>query len=124
MSEVITRLMEANLLSVFGERDPARRAAAIAETYSADVRWTDDEGVVVGHQALDTKAQELQDTQLVGMHFVAAGPVHQTLGFGYLAWHAVPDGSDEPVVSGFDVAVVKDDRISELWTVITAVPSA
>ena len=29
MSEVITRLMEANLLAVFDERDPHRRAAAI-----------------------------------------------------------------------------------------------
>lgn len=123
MSDTINRLMEANLLSVFNERDAAKRAAAIADTYTADVRWTDDEGVVVGHDALNAKAQELHNTQLAGMHFIAAGPVFGTTDFGYLAWHAAPDGSDEPVVSGFDVAVISDGLISQLWTVITATPS-
>lgn len=37
MSEVVTRLMEANPLAVFDERDPHRRAAAIAETYAASL---------------------------------------------------------------------------------------
>jgi hypothetical protein len=34
------RLMEANLLQVFNERDPARRREVIARTYTADMRWT------------------------------------------------------------------------------------
>jgi len=45
------RLMEANLLRVFDERDPARRREVIARTYTADVRWTDDDGTTVGHDA-------------------------------------------------------------------------
>lgn len=122
MSDTINRLMEANLLSVFNERDAEVRAAILPDTYTADVRWTDDEGVVVGHDALNARAQHLHETQLVGMHFVAAGPVYQTTDFGYLAWHAVPDGSDQPVVSGFDVAVISDGLISQLWTVVTKVP--
>jgi hypothetical protein len=44
MNETVSRLMEANLLGVFNERDGERRAAAIRGTYAADVRWTDDEG--------------------------------------------------------------------------------
>jgi hypothetical protein len=36
MSNALADLMERNLLDVFGEADPARRAVAIAELYTAD----------------------------------------------------------------------------------------
>ena len=52
MTEIISKLMEANLLGVFNERDAQRRASAIESTYAADVRWTNDEGVSVGREAL------------------------------------------------------------------------
>lgn len=122
MSESIERLMESNLLRVFNERDADRRRAAIADTYAPDVRWTDDEGVSVGHEALDAKAQALQDGQLAGLSFIKAGPVHQTRGLGYLAWHVVTPGTEAPIVSGFDVALVNEDRITGLFTVITSAP--
>lgn len=117
----IDRLMTGNLLGVFNERDPGRRREAISQIYAADVRWTDDEGVCVGHDALDAKAEKLQST-LGPLQFIAAGPVHQTTGFGYLAWHLVAD-DNAPQVSGFDVAIVRDDVIVELYTVLTAPPA-
>jgi hypothetical protein len=43
INESVSRLMEANLLGVFNERDGKRRAAAITGTYAPDVRWTDDD---------------------------------------------------------------------------------
>jgi hypothetical protein len=45
MNDTVSRLMEANLLGVFNERDGKRRATAIRSTYAPAVRWTDDEGV-------------------------------------------------------------------------------
>lgn len=117
MSDVITTLMEANLLEVFDERDAGKRAAAIAATYAADVEWIDDEGVAIGHQALDTKAAELQG-KLEGLHFVKAGPVRQTRGLGFLAWEVrTPD--DVAVASGFDIAEIAGDRITRMWTILT-----
>src|ERR1700757_1927410 len=109
--------MESNLVGVFNERDGERRAAAIRSTNAADVRWTDDEGVSVGREALEAKAQELHQ-QSQGLVFTKASPVYQTQDFGYLAWHPCPEGGD-PVASGFDVAIVRDDVIAELYTVIT-----
>ena len=53
-----------------------------------------------------------------GLVFTKASPVYQTLDFGYLAWHLGPEGGD-PVTSGFDVAIVRNDVIAELYTVIT-----
>lgn len=122
MTETVRRLMLGNLLEVFNERDSERRHEAIARIYAPDVRWTDDEGVCVGHTALEAKAEKLQST-LGTLQFVAASPVHQTTGFGYLAWHLVADGDEAPQVSGFDVAIVRDDVIAELYTVLTAAPA-
>ncbi|MGW0157768.1 nuclear transport factor 2 family protein [Mycobacterium sp. NPDC003323] len=122
MSDIVTGLMQANLLAVFNERDPQRRAAAIATTYADQVRWTDDEGVTVGHDGLDAKAAQLQ-SNLVGMHFAAAGPVRQTRDFGLLAWEVRRDEDDVAVMTGFDAAVIAEDRIAQLWTVLTGPPS-
>ena len=85
MTETISRLMEANLLGVFNERDAGRRAAVINTIYSPDVRWTDDEGSTVGREALDAKATALQ-SQTQGLVFTKAGPVYQTRGLGYMAF--------------------------------------
>lgn len=116
MRDLVTRLMEANLLAVFNERDPQRRAATIADTYSADVLWIDDEGTATGHDQLNAKAAELQK-RLSGLHFVKAGPVRQTRGLGFLAWEVrTPD--DATVASGFDVAEIAGERIIRMWTVL------
>lgn len=118
MSDRIEELMTASLMQVFNERDKQRRRAAIERTYSADVRWSDDEDVSVGRNQLESRAHALQKRQLAGLSFVKAGPVYQTRGFGYLAWNVVAPGSDAPIVSGFDAALITDDRISQLFTVI------
>jgi hypothetical protein len=117
MADVIEDLMRANLLDVFNERDENSRRTAIGRTYAPDVRWTDAEGVTTGRDALEAKCVALQQ-QLGDLQFVAAGPVHQLPNFGHLAWQLTgPDGA--PVMSGFDVAMVNDGVISELYTVLT-----
>jgi hypothetical protein len=121
MTQTIHELMQGNLLEVFNERDPERRRAAISRIYAPDVHWTDDEGVSVGHAALDAKAAELHG-KIGPLQFVPAGPVHKTTGFGYLAWHLVGTDADTPQASGFDVAIIRDDVIAELYTVLTPGP--
>jgi hypothetical protein len=117
MADVIEDLMRANLLDVFNERDASLRRAAIEATYAPEVRWTDAEGVTTGRDALESKCVALQQ-QLGPLQFVAAGPVRQLPSFGYLAWQLTGlDGA--PVMSGFDVAMVSDGVISELYTVLT-----
>ncbi|MDT5094918.1 MAG: hypothetical protein QOH60_4281 [Mycobacterium sp.] len=114
----IPELMQTHLFGVFNERDRLKRQAAIARTYSDDVRWTDDDGVTTGRSALAAKAEALQQ-QLGDLQFIAAEPPYQTLGLGYLAFHVVEPGGDIPRVSGFDVAIVRDGVIDELYTVLT-----
>ena len=117
MADAIEQLMHANLIEVFNERDAHTRAAAIERTYAKDVRWTDDEGVTTGHAALDAKCIGLQQN-LGDMQFVADGPVRRLQGFGYLAWQLVDPASGQPSMSGFDVALIAEGLITDLWTVL------
>jgi hypothetical protein len=118
MRPTISELMHANLLEVFNERDSARRRATIEHVYADDIRWTDDDGVTTGRGALDAKAAELQ-AKLGDLQLIPAGPVYQTLGLGYLAFQLVRPGSSAPEGSGFDVAIVRNGFIVELYTVLT-----
>ena len=121
ITNTIAELMHANLLEVFNQRNHELRRAATARTYADDIRWTDDDGVTIGHDALDAKAIELQ-ARLGDLQFIAVEPTYQTLGLGYLAFQVVEPGGNTPVSSGFDVAIVRDDVIAELYTVLTARP--
>ncbi|GIF78649.1 nuclear transport factor 2 family protein [Asanoa siamensis] len=112
----IEGLMRANLLEVFNERDPERRAAAIARTYVPDVRFSDPEATVIGHAAVGAKAQGLLDEQ-PGFVFSAAGPVRVNDDLGYLAWNFGPEGQD-PVVRGVDIALVDNGLITRLYTML------
>lgn len=117
-SALVAELMHANLLEVFNERDAARRNQTIDRIYAAHVQWSDDEGVTSGRNALGAKAEALQ-AQLGELQFVAAGPVRQTLGLGYLAWELVTPDGESSGMRGFDVAIIADDRIAHLYTVLT-----
>ena len=116
MAESIEQLMHANLLQVFGERDPAARRAAIARTYTEDVVFSDAEARVQGHDALDAKVQAILD-DAPGFVFTADGSVHLMQDADYLAWALGPEGSD-PVVRGADVGIVRDGLLAQVYTVI------
>jgi hypothetical protein len=107
-------------MGVFNERDADARAAAIAATYTEDVQWSDDEGVTVGRDALAAKAQAVL-AGIPGLVFSKIGEVQQTRGMGYLGWRLGPDGG-EAVATGFDVAIITDDRIAALYTVVNPAP--
>jgi hypothetical protein len=121
IADTIAELMHANLLEVFNQRDHELRRAAIAHTYADNIRWTEDDGITIGHEALNAKAIELQ-ARLGDLQFIAAGPTYQTLGLGYLAFQLVEPGGNTPVSSGFDVAIVRDGVIAELYAVLTDSP--
>ncbi|AKK29081.1 hypothetical protein [Mycobacterium sp. EPa45] len=118
--------MQENLLAVFNERDAQRRLEVVRRNYAQDVRWSDAEETVIGHDRLHEKAQALLDGPLAGLSFVENGPVHQVANMGYLAFNVFAPGSaaSDPLISGFDVAIVENDRIAQLFTVVTKQPGA
>jgi hypothetical protein len=112
----LTGLARRNLLGVFGERDPEARTAMIKQTYAEDVAFADREGVLVGHQALNDKAQQLLDGA-PGFVFTPAGPVRVAQDLVALAWHFGPEGQS-PVASGLDISIVENGRIAKLYTLL------
>ncbi|MEV7625562.1 nuclear transport factor 2 family protein [Actinoplanes sp. NPDC089786] len=109
----IEELMRGNLLDVFNERDGDRRRAAIARIYAPEVRFSDPDETVVGHQALDAKAQHILDGA-PGFVFRPDGPIRVSDDLGYLAWQFGPAG--EAVVRGVDIATVADGVITRVYT--------
>ena len=117
MSDAMARLMHQNLMAVFNERDEVKRRMAIDSTYTADVRWTDAEGVTTGREALEAKCAALQ-SGLGDLQFEPDGSVHELPGFAHLAWKLVNPADGQIQMSGFDAVLVEDGLISDLWTVL------
>jgi SnoaL-like domain len=116
LSQTVAELMRANLHDVFGERDDERRQAAIAQTYTDDVVFSDPDGSVSGHAALDQKARSLLASS-PGFVFAEDSPVYSGGASGCLAWQFGPEGQPS-VVRGVDFATIRDGRISAVQTLI------
>jgi hypothetical protein len=113
----VADLMHRNLLDVFNERDPDRRASAVAEVYAEDVVWHEPDRVVRGRKALESRAAELL-AENPGWVYRPAGPTSVLDDLGHLGFRFGPAGQP-PVVTGMDIAHCRDGVIVELYTLIT-----
>ena len=113
MTERIAELLDRNLQEVFGEGDAARRRAPIEEFYIDDCVVHVQDGVFVGHDALDKFAGELRATH---PHFVYTphGEPQALHDAGILAWGSGPKG-EPPEYTGLDVIVVRENNIAALY---------
>jgi SnoaL-like domain len=121
MGDTLGPLMERNLLEVFGQRDSARRAAVIAELYTADCTFFEAEEQVTGREALNAKVGSILK-EAPGFVFRATGPAQVNHDLGRLRWEFGPEGT-APVVTGMDIAVFERGRIHSLYTFVDKAPS-
>ncbi len=117
-STTVEDLMVRNILGVFGERDAAARATAIAEVYAPDAVLHLGAGVVRGLEALNEHVQTLLDNT-PGFVFQTLGEAEVDGALGTRAWGFGPEGA-APVVTGRDVVRVEDGRIAELLVFVHA----
>ncbi|MGW4771465.1 nuclear transport factor 2 family protein [Nocardia sp. NPDC004278] len=117
MNELVAQYLE-----VWNTTDAAARKAGIEAVFTADASYTDPLAAVAGHDQLDAAIAGVQ-AQFPGWVFTLAGPVdahHDQVRF---TWELGP--ADAPaVVIGFDVAVVKDGRIANVYGFLDKVPAA
>jgi len=114
MNDTLGLLMERNLLEVFGQRDSVRRAAAIAELYTADCMFFEVEEQVAGRDELNAKVGSiLKDAP--GFVFRAVAPAQVNHDLGRLRWQLGQPGAP-PVVTGTDIAVFEHGSIRALYT--------
>ena len=121
MSDRIHELLRRNLQEVFGEGDPARRRATIAELYTDDCVLYVPPGVFVGHDALDKFAGDLRATH---PHFAYTpqGAPQALHNAGRLAWGSGPRG-EKSDYTGLDVIIVRDGKIAALYVFLDPPPS-
>ncbi len=109
-------LLDRNLKSVFGERDPERRATAIAAIYTEDCVFFEADGEVRGHSALSARVQGLLDGAPGFVFTVIDGPdIIQDM--ERMTWTLGPSGA-QAVATGTDIALISNGRIRLLYTFV------
>ena len=94
-------------LASWNETDPGRRRALIDHVWAADGSYTDPLADLRGRAEIDAAVASVQQ-QFPGLEFTLAGPVDAHHNQARFTWNLGPaDG--EPVVVGFDVAVLDGD---------------
>jgi len=119
MDEIIERYIAA-----WNETDPARRRALVDALWAPDGSYTDPLADARGREEIDGLIGAVQQ-QFPGFVFTLGGPVdahHQQARF---TWQLAPAGDPEPVVIGFDVAVLDGDgQLSSVHGFLDKVPAA
>lgn len=115
-------LLNANLLSVFNERDETARKAAVQSTYAEDIVWYESNGnVITGRDTLNKRAEELL-AESPGFAFKPEGEMIASQNLGILGWTFGPP--EEPdLAKGTDVIIVEDGKVKALWTAVTKAPT-
>ncbi|WP_190090414.1 nuclear transport factor 2 family protein [Streptomyces melanogenes] len=113
-------LMRVNLLEVFNEHDPDRRAAVIAEAYAEDVVWHEPDRINHGRTEFARRAAELL-AENPDWVFQPAGAASELDDIGHLGFQWGPSDGRPPLVSGMDIARNRDGVIIELYTIVAGV---
>jgi len=117
MQEIIERYIAA-----WNEADPARRRSLIDSVWAADGSYTDPLADVRGREAIDAVIAAAQQ-QFPGLVFSLGGPVDANHQQARFSWHLGPSGG-EPLVIGFDVAVLgADGQIGAVYGFLDKVPA-
>ena len=111
------QLLRTNLERLFNERDPQKRAEALAELYVPSPVMYEPTAIVEGRAAIADVAGKLLEQFGPTFTFVPDGVGVGHHGMASLRWHAGPKGGPI-VVTGTDTAEVVDGRISKLWVLL------
>jgi hypothetical protein len=108
-------------IACWNETDPAARRRLIEEVWAPAGTYTDPLADVAGRDQIDAVIAAVQ-AQFGGLEFSLAGPVDAHHNVARFTWHLGPHGG-EPVVVGFDVAVIADDQIATVHGFLDRVPA-
>jgi len=110
-------------IDAWNETDGAARRALIDELYSPDAGYTDPLVDARGRDQIDATIAAVQQ-QFAGLVFTLAGPVDSHHDMARFQWHLGAPGAEEPLVVGFDVAVVDGGQLHRVYGFLDKVPSA
>src|ERR1700748_2079749 len=100
MQEMVERY-----LAAWNEKDASRRRKLVDELWAEDGSYTDPLGDANGPAEIDGLIGAVQQ-QFPDFVFTLGGPVAAHHEQARFTWHLGPEGAAEPIVIGFDVAVL------------------
>jgi SnoaL-like domain len=109
-------------IDAWNETNPRQRCALIQQVFAEDAKYTDPIASVRGHAAIDQLLAGVQ-AQFAGLQFSLLGPVDAHHDQARFSWQLGAPGADEPLVIGFDVAVVENDRVQSVYGFLDKVPT-
>ncbi|MBV9577850.1 MAG: nuclear transport factor 2 family protein [Chloroflexi bacterium] len=109
-------------IQVWNESDAQTRRTLIAQVFAEDALYSDPLASVRGRAAIDQLVAGAQ-SQFDGLRFSLAGPVDAHHDQARFSWHLGPPEAEDPIVIGFDVAIVEDDRIRSVYGFLDKVPA-
>ncbi|MEU7896614.1 nuclear transport factor 2 family protein [Nonomuraea sp. NPDC049152] len=111
-------------LAAWNETDADARAKLVADLWTEGGGYTDPLAAVTGHEAISAVIGAAQG-MFPGFVFTSGGPVDGHHNLVRFTWNAGPAGTGEPVVVGFDVAVLDEDgRITQVHGFLDKVPAS
>ena len=110
-------------IDAWNETDGTARRALVDELYSLDAVYTDPLVDALGRDQIDATIAAVQQ-QFAGLVFSLAGPVDSHHGTARFQWHLGAPGAEEPLVIGFDVAVVDGGQLHRVYGFLDKIPSA
>jgi hypothetical protein len=112
-----------NYIQVWNETDQQSRRALIAQVFAEDALYTDPLASVSGYDAIDQLISGAQ-SQFAGLRFSLAGPVDAHHDQARFSWQLGQPEAEDPIVIGFDVAILKNARIQSVYGFLDKVPTA
>ena len=120
MPHNISTLLTRNLRDVFGENDPARRRAAIAELYTEDCVFYEPKGVYRGRDEIDRVAGAIKATH-PDFQYQPIAPPEELGNTGRIQWISGRSG-EPPAYAGTDFIVARDGRIAAIYLFFDKLP--
>jgi ketosteroid isomerase-like protein len=120
--EAIAVLARALVMNVFDEHDPVRRADAISQVFASNIHFEDPAGVHTGHEELEQAVLALH-ARLPECRFNLTSEPQSISCSGRVTWAFGPP-DDPQRVTGMDVIMVRDGRVSILLTFLDPAPAA
>jgi hypothetical protein len=117
MNEIVERY-----LAAWNETDAVKRRSLVDGLWAADARYTDPLADAHGRAEIDGLIGAVQQ-QFPEFVFTLGGAVDAHHDQARFSWHLGPAGAAEPVVIGFDVAVLDGDgQIRSVYGFLDKVP--
>ena len=116
MQEIVDRY-----LAAWNEKDAERRRGLVDALWTEDGSYTDPLADVRGRAEIDGLIGAVQ-AQFPGFVFTLGGNVDAHHGQARFSWNLGLADAAEPVVIGFDVAVLDGDRIGSVYGFLDTVP--